>query len=104
MMNIRRPVRFDTRTNQNLCFHHFARLAEQRKWTFLDEIQFPDEYKLDKTKIHLLDAQLDAMKKYVGGDFEFYFFDNDSKIIDKLKEVTDDKPKIHIIKFEWESV
>ena len=59
---------------------------------------------IDKTKIHLLDAQLAAMDEHVGGEFEFYFFDNDSKIIDSLEELTVDDDNIHIIKFEWESV
>ena len=101
IMNINRTIRFDTKTDDNLCFVNFATLAKERGWEFRDDVQFPDEIKADKSKVALIKAQLELSFVYAHHDCDFYFFDNDKKIIEKTTKAFQDSKNINIIRFEW---
>ena len=96
MMNIHRTIRFDTKTDDNLCFVNFATLAKERGWVFRDDVQFPDEIKADKSKVALIKAQLELSFVH-----DFYFFDNEETIIEKTTKAFQDSKNINIIQFEW---
>ena len=104
MMNINRTIRFDTKTDDNLCFVNFATLAKERGWEFRDDVQFPDETKADKSKVSLIKAQLSFV--YTHHDYDFYFFDNDKRIIEKTRKAYQNNGNssgnIYIIRFEWQ--
>lgn len=100
IMNINRTNRFDTKTDENLCFVNFATLAKERGWEFRDDVQFPDEVKADKYKVALIEAQIHALYRIEALDL--YFFDNDKKIIEKTTKKYRDDTNINIIRFEWQ--
>jgi len=85
---------------ENLCFPNFAKLCKERGWEFRQEIQMEPTYKKDKTKALLVEAQIEEMKKEYD-KFDFFFFDNEEKIINSVNEIVDGRNWVHIIKYDW---